>query len=156
MDQAHQIHGSAIAVVRVPYVCNDRFTFDGGDFYSYPYRCGVAENPDARSLGALNLQDKSIDDLAPFLQAWLFFGTLHTLFNGLINSNLQWVDFVEKTEDGKVFVTTKMLPMFVSVTPSIESSCVDGLLLTCCTGTSGAGQHTSLQSLWMPIMEHLW
>ena len=156
MDQAHQVHGSAIAGVRVPYVCNDRFTFDGGDFYSYPYRCGVAENPDARSLGALNLQDKSIDDLAPFLQAWLFFGTLHTLLNGLINSNLQWNDFVTLAGDDKVFISTKMLPMFVSVTLSINSSCVDSLLLTCCIATSGAGQHTSLQSLWMSIMEHLW
>ena len=127
MDHVHQVQGTALTGIRVPFVCNDRFTFDGGDFYSYPYRCGVVEDPNSRELDLGQLQDKSIDELAPFLQAWLFFGVLHMLFNGLIKSDLEWVDFVEKTEDGEVFVTTKMLPMSVSLTPSSESSCVSSL-----------------------------
>ena len=120
MDHLHQVHGSTISGVRVPFVCNDRFKFDGGDFYTYAFRCGMVKDPETSSLQALNLRGQSIDELAPFLQACLFFGTLHTLFKGLVKTDYDWTDFVEKSEGGEVLVTTEKLPMFVWAKSSAE------------------------------------
>lgn len=115
--------------LRIPFVCNRRFTFDGGDFLTYPVRCGILP-PEKLSSGSilqgvrtedLFPEGRSIDELAPFLQAWLFFGTLHHVFKTLINSDFQWTHFVEKDADGQMFITTKYLPWYVAISMRYQS-----------------------------------
>ncbi|KAK4941940.1 hypothetical protein LTR10_018270 [Elasticomyces elasticus] len=141
MDRLHWIQGSAIPGVSIPYVCNDRFTFDNGLFWDYPFRCGMTKDPDDISVSSLNLHDKAIDEVAPFLQAWLYFGILHEIFTKLLKTDYEWTDFVRTMETGEVVITTEMLPMYIWCWAAYESAIppevnygartVSGLMQTC-------------------------
>ena len=112
MDHIHPIQNSNMITMRVPLVINSRFEPCDGKFINYPFRTGMVDEPDSASVDAMNLLARSIDELAPFLQAWLFFGLLHGIFKTLIKTDYEWSDFVEEgREDGEFFVTTQQLPL---------------------------------------------
>jgi len=101
--------------IEVPYLCTEEF--DGGPFHLYPYLKGWSERdvfyranwtrrppfdsdafPDRRPVG----------EAMSFLQNWLFFGLLVTVFG----PDLDIRDFVRRNEDGHEVVTTIPLPAF--------------------------------------------
>lgn len=100
----------------VPYVCNDRFSYDDKGFLTYPYRCGV-------DIWQLCEDDQvGSDRWAPFLQAWLWFGLLgETIGIGSRTHVPQritsFASFVETSHDGTRFVVTKDLQK------SIQAAC---------------------------------
>ncbi len=69
--------------------------YDGGDFAGYPERMGF--NIEIMPLGLV--RDKSLDDVAAFLQMWLYFGTLKEVL-GICEISFEIKDFVcpEKKE----------------------------------------------------------
>lgn len=110
MQHLDTVQDSQTEQWRIPLVINQQYNYDGGTFLQYPYRCGMAEHPDTTGLESLNLGTYHIDDLAPFLQAWLYFGLLHTIFKDLAQTDYELEDFVYQDEDyGGRFVTTKNL-----------------------------------------------
>jgi len=96
-------------VLAVPYICNERFSYDDNGFLSYPRRRGV-------DIWQLCQDDRiDLDEWAPpFLQAWLWFGLLgETIGIGSRTHVLQrianYLSFVESDQDGNRYVVTKDL-----------------------------------------------
>jgi hypothetical protein len=99
-------------MLKIPYVCNERFSYDDNGFLTYPDRCGV----DIWQLCEHDQIDS--DDWAPFLQAWLWFGLLgETIGIGSRTHIPQRItssaSFIEPDEDGKRFLVTKDLRKFI-------------------------------------------
>ncbi|GAB7364682.1 hypothetical protein MBLNU230_g5483t1 [Neophaeotheca triangularis] len=76
--------GENANIITVPYIANT--TYDDGDFYSYPTRQDyefweLAKRSDAEgshgTLAALT-RGRTLDNLAAFIQSWLFFGLLRS------------------------------------------------------------------------------
>lgn len=111
MDHIYTVHKSNVPTIRVPLVINDRFQPDDGDFYLYPFRVGMVEDPEKISIDNMKLASTPIDELAPFLQAWLFFGLLHGVFKNLIKSDYEPSEFTDTAEDGTLIITTERLPL---------------------------------------------
>ena len=104
----------AHSVLIVPYICNERFSYDDNGFLSYPRRCGV-------DIWQLCQDDRSdLDEWAPFLQAWLWFGLLgETISIGSRTHVPQrianYLSFVESDQDATRFVVTKHLQKFIEL-----------------------------------------
>jgi hypothetical protein len=96
------------ARINVPFLCTPRFTYDDTGFFMYPSRAGV-------DFDYACLHDKiAYPPLAPFLQAWLWFGLLgETLGIGSRTHVQQRVanfqSFIKTTEDGRKILTTEPL-----------------------------------------------
>jgi hypothetical protein len=122
MDHLINIHKCTTADLSVPYVCTERFTYgnrshrhDDADWFSFPFRCGMSKSEDLASVAFIDQDGQSIDELAPFLQAWLFFGTLHALFENLFKiRGFNEADFIDTTEDGSSKINTTRLSMLVT------------------------------------------
>ena len=122
MDHLINVHKCTIADLIVPYVCTERFTYgkrphrqDDADWYSFPFRCGMSKSEDLPDMAFIDQDGQSIDELAPFLQAWLFFGTLHALFENLFKiRGFNEADFIDMTEDGSLKINTTRLSMLVT------------------------------------------
>ena len=76
--------------------------YDGKPFLSYPYRCRITELSILRPKST-----ETIAKLAPFLQAWIFFGLLHLVFNDSGENFIR----LEHGENGKAekVITTSAL-----------------------------------------------
>jgi hypothetical protein len=74
----------------------------------------MTDEPKEISISNMKWQNKSINDHAPVLQAWLYFGVLHDIFKDLLKTDYKWTDFVDKTESGDMFISNKLLLMSVS------------------------------------------
>ncbi|KAF2499268.1 hypothetical protein BU16DRAFT_614719 [Lophium mytilinum] len=105
------------APIAVPYVPGPRF--DGGDFASYPQRMGwdfslwftydaFLDSGDLENWLLFNQKD--LDELTAFLQAWLFFGLLATV----INAEVPLEDFVRRDFDGGRYITTAELTQYLN------------------------------------------
>ena len=91
--------------IKIPYICNDRYTYDGGDFHTYPQRCGF----DIERIKESDFNGKDIVEVVPFLQAWLSFGILRDVF---LVSGIQIVeeDFITQGKStGQATVSTVTL-----------------------------------------------
>ncbi|KAF2103073.1 hypothetical protein NA57DRAFT_72058 [Rhizodiscina lignyota] len=106
------------APITVPYLLPDDFSWDSGDFETYPERNGWDFTLwRSRSLEAeiwfsewLKSSEKTIDELAAFLQAWLFFGYLNMSFQGKVHLE----DFVRTAESSaSKWITTSNLSTYV-------------------------------------------
>jgi len=106
------------APIVVSYLLPDDFSYDGGDFNGYPERNGwdfdMWRNND-RTRKHINIEtwlgkiNRRSEELAPFLQAWLFFGLIACCLNTQINVN----DFTRVSEDGqRKFITTAKLEVY--------------------------------------------
>lgn len=99
-------------LLQVPFVCNDDFSYDDQGFLTYPYRAGV----DLQELLERKLAD--IDCLAPFIQAWLWFGLLgELLYIGSRPYKDQRItsceSFIHETSDGKRVLSTVNLNKYI-------------------------------------------
>lgn len=97
--------------VEVPYLCTEKY--DGGPFLTYPHRQGWSEQDiyyrpnwagqhpyDGNKL----LSRRPLAEVTSFLQNWLCFGLLATVFSPELD------DFVRCGNDEQEFVTTSSLP----------------------------------------------
>ncbi|KAI9871761.1 MAG: hypothetical protein M1830_002482 [Pleopsidium flavum] len=100
--------------IEVPYLCTE--AFDGGPFHLYPYLKGWSERdvfyrPNWTRQPPFDSDDipdrRSAGEAISFLQNWLFFGLLVTVFG----PDLDTRDF-RRNKDGHEFVTTIPLPVF--------------------------------------------
>jgi hypothetical protein len=105
----HLLFTGAPAPIVFPYLCTE--DWDGGDFLTYPQRKGWEIPPwDAwdRSL-EFDTAGRTFDEIAAFLQTWLFFGLLESVLGIKIPKE----DFTRLNEDGKdgkqaVITTTRL------------------------------------------------
>jgi hypothetical protein len=97
--------------VLVPYVADEEY--DGLDFADYPTRKGF----DIDSLLKGDFKNKSSDEIAAFLQTWLYFGFIHEIFRVKLDPYL-----ISKVDaQGKKWITTEKLPgIFKLARPLIE------------------------------------
>src|SRR5438046_415828 len=94
--------------VEVPFLCNERFTYDDLGFLTYPRRAGV----DIEQLRGEKLDLLALHNAAPFLQTWLWFGLLgETLQIGSRETRQQKItnmkSFTSYDREGRLIVSTK-------------------------------------------------
>ena len=110
MDHLVQIHGSTISSPRVPYLCNKDYSYDNAGFMDYPFRCGMRKRKDDPGLFRMEKSGVDLETVAPFLQAWLFFGTLQDILGGMMRTHIVQEDFICYDELGVAYITTERLP----------------------------------------------
>ncbi len=80
--------------------------YDDGDFEMFPERCGF----DAIDL----FLDKTNFEILSFVQSWLFFGTLRSVFGSMYSQQ----DFIhEERNPLRRWVTTKRIPTYIKDLP---------------------------------------
>jgi hypothetical protein len=94
--------------IEIPYLCNNGYMYDDLGFLTYPDRAGI----DIHKLRDNNLDLQELQDLAPFLQAWLWFGLLgETLQVGSRENRDQRIASTKEsftyTRDGRPFISAK-------------------------------------------------
>lgn len=102
------------APILIPFVSAE--DYDNDDFGTYPRRKGwdlsiwETVNWGTPLDVARWLPDgKSMDDLASFLQTWLYFGLIASVAS-IMKSKIDPRDFVCQDEDGRSWITTACLP----------------------------------------------
>ena len=113
MEHLNTIQKFSIQAPRIPFFGNDECKYDNDGFFDYPYRCGVRKDKSKPGLFGMETKGMGVDDMAPFLQAWLFFGTLHELFSNIARTDFDANDFISHEEHGCSYITTERLPMSV-------------------------------------------
>jgi hypothetical protein len=88
--------------ISIPFIAEE---YDGGDFAEYPNRRGL--NLERLTKG--DFQNLSSNQVASFLQTWLYFGLLH----GILGVNFKAEEFVRIDEAGKKWLTTAKLPVYL-------------------------------------------
>jgi hypothetical protein len=89
--------GDCETLLEMPYLCPDNYVHDQGGFDSYPERAGLCYED---LLTRTWISEPSLQDGAPFLQAWLYFGLLHEVFQSIgIDIDLETF-VVSETGDG--------------------------------------------------------
>ena len=88
------------APIVVPYLCRE--DYDGGDFMAYPERKHMSVNswPD----NFLRYDRESIKEILSFIQTWLFFGAMTTVFSSIVPT----ADFVRDDGERKYITTAKL------------------------------------------------
>ena len=77
----------------------------------YPLRCGMRKHKDDAGLFRMEKDGVDLETVvAPFLQAWLFFGTLQDIFGGMMRTAFVHDDFICHDELGVAYITTERLP----------------------------------------------
>jgi hypothetical protein len=95
------------------FLCNNLSYYDNGDFSTYPERAGV----DVQDFLTAKIVDW--DDLAPFLQAWLWFGSIKEVIDEILphehrhGKQLQDL-FVDEEHEGRAYLNTRRLPGILS------------------------------------------
>ncbi|KAF9631113.1 hypothetical protein BFW01_g1975 [Lasiodiplodia theobromae] len=102
-------NGDNVAPVSIPYLGSE---FDGGDFFTFPDRQGwdvssweYVEPEESE----FDMNGRSLEEMAAFLQTWLFFGLLSAFLGDKCSPN----DFIRTDEAGNKFITTKMLDRYL-------------------------------------------
>ncbi len=108
----HLLFTGAPAPIVLSCVCSDEW--DGGEFLSYPHRQSWDASAWAWSENGTRLDagNRSFDELAAFLQAWLFFGLLETV----LGIKVLWSDFTRQSNEGqgpRLVITTAKLKGFL-------------------------------------------
>lgn len=106
MDHLPQPSFISSPPVKIPYVC--LHDYDGGEFLLYPERLGwqldaLLEEPTWTRLDQEGCMTSR--EAASLLQSWLFFGSLHAMFGGLIHAG----NFIDTDPSGQIFVHTRTL-----------------------------------------------
>jgi hypothetical protein len=112
MEHLPYIEDPAFTLPSVPYL-GDLIAYDGCGFHGFPRRHGwiVTDNLYRFERDAPRNIDPALqtpENLAAFVQAWLYFGVLHELFNVILDLNVSLEDFTN-ARDGQVFLTTSQL-----------------------------------------------
>lgn len=130
MDHFPPIHNPVYPPIKVPVLGsrNKRYTYDHQGFYTYPERAGF----DLSLLRRREIPEgKSSEDLASFLQAWLFFGLFEEFFHfswvvQADTSTITLQDILTRTdENGRDFICTKnfseILPKWIDYQLKLEN-----------------------------------
>ena len=88
MDHLIKIQDSTIPRPWVPIVCNEDYWHDDAGFFDYSFRCELRKHIDDPDLYRMDTDGVDLKTMAPFLQAWLFFGTLQENFGESIGMDL--------------------------------------------------------------------
>ncbi|RDW85415.1 hypothetical protein BP5796_03740 [Coleophoma crateriformis] len=96
--------GNRATIFSIPYVCDHNYTYDKSGFDSYPGKAGLCYE---QLLTRTWTSQPSLQDGAPFLQAWLYFGLLHELFQSL-GIDLDLETFVAERDEGR-WISTALL-----------------------------------------------
>ena len=117
MEHLPHVENPAYAIPTIPYL-GHTVAYDRRGFHEFPERQGwtVHNSTDLRDLGR-NIQEgprntnpalQTPENLAAFVQAWLFFGVLDETFNVILDLNVPLEDFRD-ARDGQLFLTTRKL-----------------------------------------------
>src|ERR1035437_4789414 len=106
----YPIHNLSRQLIRIPYICDSQFSYDDQGFLTYPSRVGIDLVDLCTIDNALSLSPA----LAPFLQAWIWFGLLgETLGVGsrshIPQKNCSFKVFIKSLPDGGEILTTAEL-----------------------------------------------
>lgn len=104
----------------VPYVADHANSTHGQlRFSDYPVRAGhTVENLLSADVGG---KQTPFDDLAPFLQSWLFFGILEELFGSVLGIEVATADFIHEKEDGSRILSLDRLPKYLLYWIALEA-----------------------------------
>jgi hypothetical protein len=110
----------AHCVTEIAYVCHDGSAYDCGNFCTYPERAGIS----IRHI--LTAKEVNWDSLAPFFQAWLWFGLIEEVIGKSIPSEIysgkQLLSlFVTSEQNGRRILNTCALPRTLSKTKAYHS-----------------------------------
>ena len=104
MDHLPSVQSPVRQPLKVPYICNSDYTYDGAGFAGYPERCGF----DIESIADSDFKGKDFTTVAPFLQAWLFFGMLSDVF--LVSGiRIKEQEFLANDTESKFYISTLTL-----------------------------------------------
>ena len=112
-NMEHLLFAGGIAPIVFPFL--DSESWDGGDFLSYPQRQGWDSSIWDRSddEDRLDTHRLKFDDLATFLQRWLFFGLLETV----LRKKIPFGDITRLVDDGdedpRRVITTSRLAAYL-------------------------------------------
>ena len=109
----HLLFANGVASIIFPFLaCED---WDGGDFLSYPQRQGWDTSIWEWSEDEVRLDThgRKLDDLATFLQSWLFFGLLVTVLGRKIPCEEFTRLMNDDEEDPRRFITTSKLAAYL-------------------------------------------
>lgn len=95
--------------IAIPYLCDEKYSYDDQGFLTYPSRCGVD------IWGLCEQEQPNLEPWAPFLQAWLWFGLLGETIG--VGSRIHipqqritsFASFIKTAEDGNRYVVTTNL-----------------------------------------------
>lgn len=107
MDHLTHIDEPDLPPLRVPYLGESGFKYDGLGFLQFPQRCGLS----IETMIEESWLEFDLDGNASFLQAYLYFGFLHEFFS---RAHVAWGagDFIcEETCGSRI--TTKFLPLMI-------------------------------------------
>jgi hypothetical protein len=117
MEHLPHVENPAYAIPTIPYL-GHIVAYDRRGFHEFPERQGwiVHNSTDLRDLGRniqegprnTNLALQTPENLAAFVQAWLFFGVLDETLNVILDLNVSLEDFKD-ARDGQMFLTTRRL-----------------------------------------------
>lgn len=120
MDHVPLPKTSIRSALHVPYVVMADHEYDGLGVSSFPER----KNFDIRNLKAAAFSQSQWDEALSFLQAWAFFGLLTDIF-GVPGISIKPKDFICE-RDSKQYITTELLPYFLRLWASRESTANEG------------------------------
>ncbi|KAK5996130.1 hypothetical protein PT974_04558 [Cladobotryum mycophilum] len=97
----------------IPFLCNDRFCYDGNGFLTYPARIGL----DLDQIIEQGLVDP--DTLAPALQAWLWFGLLGEILSIGTRTHVSqrvatYKAFISEKPNGASVICTSHLRQYIN------------------------------------------
>ena len=110
MDHLIKIYGSTIPVPRVPFLCVDDYQYDDGDFLDYAFRCGLRKEKSRRGLLGMETDGVDLEARVPFLQAWLFFGTLQDNFGRILRTDFDPWEFICLDKLSHTYINSERLP----------------------------------------------
>jgi hypothetical protein len=102
----HLLAPKGAVPIDVPYVGNEEY--DSGPFKAYFERRGWERD----ETGALIFGGRTPDEVVAFLQTWLYFGCLISVF-GRVGIAVRTSDFIRESENGDKLVCTWRLPGFI-------------------------------------------
>ena len=112
MDHLQQVHDPIRSPLNVPFVCAtlnfNPYPIAFDDFESIPYQNGC----DLHELLEGISDQQTLEQNAPFLQSWLFFGLLVQVLDP-IGVTLTRNEFVKTQDDGRLVITTEALPKYL-------------------------------------------
>lgn len=107
-----------VAPIIVPYVCTE--DYDNDEFISYPMRKGwdlsiwyTYQLGSPLDVARWLPDGKSLEDVAAFLQTWLYFGLIASIAS-VFGAEVEPRTFVRMDDYGNPWITTASLPQYVT------------------------------------------
>jgi hypothetical protein len=115
MDHTSSFGDASGRFCTVPYCGVDGWEYDHSAFAEFPQRKGI----DVDRLRHGDLEQRTPEEILSFLQSWLFFGLLHSVF-AAVSIKVRTRDFIVVHVDGGRVVSTALLPKLVILWETCE------------------------------------